>query len=78
MMVMVSNITLRTARLRSIGSVGHALRNTPEASVDEAQKAMADRGGAGRLPGVDDGRLVGLVVIGQVARRADARDVGER
>ncbi len=48
----------------------------PEQSVDEAQRIMADRQ-VRRLPVVEDGRLVGLVVIGQVARRDDARDVGE-
>jgi len=49
---------------------------TPGASIDEAQRVMADRQ-IRRLPVVEDGRLVGLVVIGQVARRDDARDVGE-
>jgi CBS domain-containing protein len=48
----------------------------PDASVDEAQKVMADRQ-IRRLPVVEDGRLAGLVVIGQVARRDDAKDVGE-
>lgn len=47
----------------------------PDASVDEAQRIMADRQ-VRRLPVVDDGRLVGLIVIGQVARRDDAGDVG--
>jgi len=48
----------------------------PDASLDEAQKVMAERQ-VRRLPVVENGRLVGLVVIGQVARRDDARDVGE-
>ncbi len=48
----------------------------PGASIDEAQRVMADRQ-IRRLPVVEDGRLVGLVVIGQLARRDDARDVGE-
>ncbi len=48
----------------------------PDASVDEAQRVMADRQ-VRRLPVVEDGKLVGLVVIGQVARGDDARDVGE-
>ncbi len=48
----------------------------PGASLDEAQRVMADRQ-IRRLPVVEDGRLVGLVVIGQLARRDDARDVGE-
>ena len=49
---------------------------SPETSVDEAQKVMADRQ-VRRLPVVEDGRLVGLVVIGQVARRDSAKDVGQ-
>jgi CBS domain-containing protein len=49
---------------------------TPDTSVDEAQKVMSDRQ-VRRLPVVEDGRLVGLVVIGQVARRDSAKDVGE-
>jgi len=48
----------------------------PDLSVDEAQQVMAGRQ-IRRLPVVEDGRLIGLVVIGQVARRDDARDVGE-
>lgn len=48
----------------------------PDTSVDDAQAVMADRQ-VRRLPVVEDGRLVGLVVIGQVARRDDAEDVGE-
>ena len=49
---------------------------SPDTSVDEAQKVMADRQ-VRRLPVVEDGRLVGLVVIGQVARRDSAKDVGQ-
>lgn len=48
----------------------------PDSSVDDAQKVMAEHQ-VRRLPVVEDGRLVGLVVIGQVARRDDAKDVGE-
>jgi len=48
----------------------------PELSVDEAQRVMADHQ-VRRLPVVEDGRVIGLVVIGQVARRDDAHDVGE-
>ena len=47
----------------------------PDASIDEAQKVMAEHQ-VRRLPVVEDGRLVGLVVIGQVAKRDDAKDVG--
>lgn len=49
---------------------------SPDLGIDEAQRVMADRQ-VRRLPVVEDGRLVGLVVIGQVARRDDAHDVGE-
>ena len=49
---------------------------SPDTSVDEAQKVMAERQ-VRRLPVVEDGRLVGLVVIGQVARRDSAKDVGQ-
>ena len=48
----------------------------PDATVDEAQKVMADHQ-VRRLPVVEGGRLVGLVVIGQVARRDSANDVGQ-
>ena len=48
----------------------------PDASVDQAQKVMSERQ-VRRIPVVEDGRLVGLVVIGQVARRDSAKDVGE-
>ena len=48
----------------------------PDSSVDDAQKVMAEHQ-VRRLPVVEDGRLVGLVVIGQVARRDDVKDVGE-
>ncbi len=47
----------------------------PDTSVDQAQQVMAERQ-VRRLPVVEGGRLVGLVVIGQVARRDDAKDVG--
>ncbi len=48
----------------------------PDTTVDEARKVMAERQ-VRRLPVVEGGRLVGLVVIGQVARRDNAKDVGE-
>lgn len=47
----------------------------PETTVDEAQRIMSERQ-VRRLPVVEDGRLVGIVVIGQIAQR-DAEDVGE-
>lgn len=47
-----------------------------DSDIDEAQRVMADRQ-IRRLPVVEDGRLVGLLVLGQLARRDDAQDVGE-
>jgi CBS domain-containing protein len=49
---------------------------SPGASADEAEKLMADRQ-VRRLPVVEGGRLVGIVVTAQLARRGDAREVGE-
>lgn len=49
----------------------------PDDDVREAQKIMADRQ-VRRLPVVEDGRLCGIVVIGQIARREhDEEKVGE-
>ena len=48
----------------------------PDADADEAEKLMADRQ-VRRLPVVDDGHLVGILVTAQLARRGDAKDVGE-
>lgn len=41
---------------------------TPDTDVDEAARIMADRQ-IRRLPVVDDGKLVGILVIGQIARK---------
>ena len=49
---------------------------SPEASTDDAEKLMAERQ-VRRLPVVADGRLVGLIVTAQLARRGNVRDVGE-
>jgi CBS domain-containing protein len=49
---------------------------SPGASADEAEKLMADRQ-VRRLPVVEGGRLVGIVVTAQLARRGDLREVGE-
>ena len=49
---------------------------SPDASADDAEKLMADRQ-VRRLPVVAEGRLVGLIVTAQLARRGDAREVGE-
>jgi CBS domain-containing protein len=48
----------------------------PKTSVDEASRIMADRQ-VRRLPVVEGGRLVGLLAIGQVARRDDEEQTGE-
>jgi CBS domain-containing protein len=49
----------------------------PKTDVDEASKVMADRQ-IRRLPVVDDGKLVGILVIGQIARRdPDEQQTGE-
>ncbi|HEV8670339.1 MAG TPA: CBS domain-containing protein [Candidatus Limnocylindria bacterium] len=45
-------------------------------SVDEAEKVMADRQ-VRRLPVVEDGHLVGILVTAHLARRGDVREVGE-
>jgi CBS domain-containing protein len=49
---------------------------SPDASAEDAEKLMADRQ-VRRLPVVTDGRLVGLIVTAQLARREGAREVGE-
>jgi len=48
----------------------------PDADADDAEKLMSDRQ-VRRLPVVEDGRLVGILVTAQLARRGDAREVGE-
>ena len=45
-------------------------------NVTEAEKIMADRQ-IRRLPVVEDGRLVGIIVTAQIARADDKRKVGE-
>lgn len=49
---------------------------TPDTSSDDAARLMAERQ-VRRLPVVDDGRLVGLIVTAQLARREQASQVGE-
>jgi CBS domain-containing protein len=49
---------------------------SPNSSADEAEKVMADRQ-VRRLPVVEDGHLVGILVTAQLARRGNAREVGE-
>jgi len=47
-----------------------------DADADDAEKLMAERQ-VRRLPVVENGRLVGIVVTAHLARRSDVRDVGE-
>jgi CBS domain-containing protein len=48
----------------------------PDAAVDEARKVMADRQ-IRRLPVVEKGALVGIIVTAQIARREDNKQMGE-
>src|ERR1700687_3764651 len=49
---------------------------SPDSDADAAEKLMADRQ-VRRLPVVEGGHLVGILVTAQLARRGDAREVGE-
>lgn len=49
---------------------------SPDADADDAEKTMAERQ-VRRLPVVADGHLVGILVTAHLARRANARDIGE-
>lgn len=49
---------------------------SPRTSLDEAATIMAERQ-IRRLPVIDGGRLVGILVIGQLARRESAQVAGE-
>jgi CBS domain-containing protein len=50
---------------------------SPDTDVDEASKVMAERQ-IRRLPVVEDGKLAGILVIGQIARREpDEQQTGE-
>jgi CBS domain-containing protein len=48
----------------------------PDADVDEAERIMSDRQ-IRRLPVVEDGKLVGILVLGQIARREPEAETGE-
>jgi CBS domain-containing protein len=49
---------------------------SPDSDADEAEKLMAEHQ-VRRLPVVDNGRLVGIIVTAQLARRESAKEVGE-
>ncbi|TME73432.1 MAG: CBS domain-containing protein [Chloroflexi bacterium] len=48
----------------------------PDDDLADAEKGMADRQ-IRRLPVVENGKLVGIIVTAQIARAADKRKVGE-
>ena len=48
----------------------------PDDDLTDAEKVMADRQ-IRRLPVIEDGRLVGIIVTAQIARADDKRKVGE-
>ena len=49
---------------------------SPDTDVDEAARIMAEHQ-VRRLPVVEDGRLMGIVVTAQLARREKPADIGE-
>ncbi|MFN2520689.1 MAG: CBS domain-containing protein [Candidatus Limnocylindria bacterium] len=49
---------------------------TPKTSVEDASRLMAEHQ-VRRLPVVDKGKLVGIVVLGQLAREEDRGEAGE-
>jgi len=48
----------------------------PDEDITDAEKKMADRQ-IRRLPVVEDGKLVGIIVTAQIARAGNERKVGE-
>ena len=64
--------TLRVAEIMSADPISVS----PDDDVAEAAKVMAERQ-VRRLPVVENGRLVGLLVTAQVARHENARETGE-
>jgi CBS domain-containing protein len=48
----------------------------PNGDVTEAERHMRERQ-VRRLPVVEDGKLVGIIVTAQIARRAEAKQTGE-
>ena len=49
---------------------------SPDASDDDAEKVMA-KSQVRRLPVAENGKLVGILVTAQLARRGNAKEVGE-
>jgi predicted transcriptional regulator len=49
---------------------------SPDASDDDAEKAMA-KSQVRRLPVVENGKLVGIIVTAQLARRGNTGELGE-
>lgn len=48
----------------------------PKGDVKDAERQMRERQ-VRRLPVVEDGRLVGIIVTAQIARRSEAKQTGE-
>jgi CBS domain-containing protein len=64
--------TQRVSEVMSADPVGIG----PDEDVSEAEKVMGDRQ-IRRLPVVEGGRLVGIIVTAQIARAGNERSVGE-
>jgi CBS domain-containing protein len=64
--------TQRVSEVMSADPVGIG----PDQDVSEAEKVMGDRQ-IRRLPVVEGGRLVGIIVTAQIARAGNERSVGE-
>jgi CBS domain-containing protein len=65
----------KTQRVREVMS-GGPVAIGPDDDVTAAEKVMADRQ-IRRLPVVEGGKLVGIIVTAQIARAGDERKVGE-
>jgi CBS domain-containing protein len=65
----------RTQRVSAIMSADPVTIG-PDKDVADAEKVMADRQ-IRRLPVVENGKLVGIIVTAQIARAGDKRMVGE-
>ena len=65
----------KTQRVSAIMSAD-PVTTGPDKDVTEAEKVMADRQ-IRRLPVVENGKLVGIIVTAQIARAGDKQMVGE-